>query len=382
MGTNLKPRRKSMARAIVADLLVRNLFPILALAGIWGALLWGPWASCAGALSAFFLMRVLEARFGPAKPLPEERTGRTTRILAHPEDIHVVVFMSLYAMGIASAALVYLTEVEPMWDKASTLAYCASAAIWLGWSGGIHTGINYHSHIHRGVFKNKALNRWVGRLWTIPGGFPACFWSYKHLEIHHRFVHTSTDWVQPRRMEDGRYENLYLYSVAHWPWRWWRHFIQDMAAAPAPIQRKAAAEVSFFLTIWSIPSFLDPVFGFGIWLGHQWVGNVVLMGPGMYAQHAFCSNQKRFAHSNTYLCAFFNKAFFNAGFHIEHTEHPGVHWSELPALHNSIRSSLAEHGARVRPYGAFTGAGLLSGIFASRNGYDKFLETDSERILG
>lgn len=358
-------------RSFLTDLIVRTLFPTLALAGVWLAS-WHPWLSLLAAATWFLSLRRLEGRFGRARPLPPWRLQRRTRLLAHPEDLHVLAFMLLYWVGLASALAISLANERGETAVLERVGFCLASAWWLGLAGGVNTGINYHSHAHRGIFKHRLLNRWVGRLWTIPGGFPAYFWSYKHLVVHHRHLHEEEDWVQPRRRADGRYENLYRYALAHWPWRWARSFARDFSLAVPRVKWRALRELAFFAACWALPFLIEVWFGVGIWLLHQLIGNAFVMGPGMYAQHACGTNDQPLSHSNTFLCAFFNMTTFNAGFHIEHTEHPGVHWSELPALHMQMKAELIAGGGHVVSYGIFTGAGLLSAMGDEEAGVREF----------
>lgn len=362
---------------MLGDLVLRTLFPTLAILGVWGAGV-HPWFSISAFVVTFLALRRLEGRFGRTIPLPPSRLQRPTRLLAHPEDVHVVAFMLMYWAGLVLAFAVYVDAESHAWPGGSRLGFCLAAALWLGLPGGVNTGINYHSHAHRGIFKHRLLNRWIGRIWTVPGGFPAYYWSHKHLKVHHRYLHDAADWVQPRRRDDGRYENLYRYSLLYWPWRWAYHYYRDFSGAAPLVRRRARLELLFFLTCWSLPFLVDVWFGLGVWFLHQWVGNTFVMGPGMYAQHAGGTNDRPLSHSNTFLCAFFNMTTFNAGYHIEHTEHPHVHWSELPALHEEMKAALIAGGGHVVSYGIFTGAGLLSSLTSSDSGYAEFRKQDRD----
>ena len=118
---------------LATDLIGRVLLPLLALIGVWGALLWGPWGSVVAFFAAFHAMRYSERRFGSARPLPPERLRRSARVLAHPEDIHVLVFILLYWAGLASAFAIFLA---PSFDSRTTIA--AQGFVWpphSGWDG-------------------------------------------------------------------------------------------------------------------------------------------------------------------------------------------------------------------------------------------------------
>jgi len=52
---------------------------------------------------------------------------------------------------------------------------------------------------------------------------------------------------------------------------------------------------------------------------------------------------------------------FNIGFHSEHHDHPRIHWSELPQLHERLKQDLIDGGAHVVPFGNYRAAFLLAG---------------------
>jgi fatty acid desaturase len=295
-------------------------------------------------------------------------------LLAHPEDLHCVVFhvvlMAAYALAFFLA--LYdggrLVHATGPWPKA---AFVLAAALMLGWCSGINVGVNFHNHAHRPVFNSEWLNRWFGRTWTVSGGWPAYFWRHAHVVVHHADLLGQTDWTLPKRRKDGRFENPYWYAIATWPWRYapalWRDFRSGRGGPGVAVE--AAVELVIFLALWSIPFFVDPVLALGLWVLPQWLANAAVIGPGMYAQHAGCeekSDEKPYNHSNTYLSRFFNLTMFNIGYHIEHHDHPNVHWSALPALHERLKPDLIRKGAHVLDCGYYRAGQLLCrGVFSA-----------------
>ena len=353
----------------------RSLYVLLALGAIWGSLLWGPWLSLPLAIVMLHLVTWIERWTGPSPPDLATAPSWFGRWLAHPEDAHGLLFCLLNFAAIGSAFWLWLhPEVTGFVTPGQKLGFALGAGMWLGWSGGINMGINFHSHAHKPIFRSDALNRWFGRLWTVPGGIPSYWWRYKHLAVHHSHLGEERDWVQPQRRADGRYESMWTYVLLYWPWRWGYHFAREVREASASVRRRFLVEFAIFLVPFSIPFFIDPWMALGLWLFPAWVGGSIIMGMGMYAQHAGGTDEHRYSHTTTFLSHFFNLTMFNAGFHIEHHEQPAVHWSELPRLHAAMKPDLIAGGAHIVPYGIYRASSLLNSFFRPRQGWQRFLE--------
>jgi len=55
-----------------------------------------------------------------------------------------------------------------------------------------------------------------------------------------------------------------------------------------------------------------------------------------FIQHVHCDPWSLHNHSRNFVSKLANYLVFNSGFHTVHHEHPGTHWSKLPALHDEI----------------------------------------------
>jgi beta-carotene hydroxylase len=359
---------------------LRSLYPLLALVGIWGSCLWGPWLSLPLMFAVLHAASRIECCFGDSPP-HLVTSQWCPRFVRHPEDMHVIVFFLLHYLAIASAFWLWQhPDVTGFTDVQSKVGFSLGAGVWLGWSGGINMGINYHSHAHYPLFTNRTANLWFGRLCTLPGGIPAFWWRYKHLVVHHRKLGHREDWVQPHLGSDGRYENIWRYMLLYWPWRWGYHFFQAFRGAGVRVRRTAMKELLLTATLWAIPVVLDPWMALGLWILPAWFGGALIMGSGMYAQHAGGTSVARYSHSTTFLSHFFNLTMFNAGFHIEHTESPGVHWSELPRLHESLKADLIAGSAHVVPFGIYRGASLLTSFVSADAGWQRFGEQHPDYV--
>jgi fatty acid desaturase len=277
------------------------------------------------------------------------------RLLAHPQDLHCVVYHLATVLAYAVAFWLWLhPEVSGVHGFWRSLAFTAGAAPLLGWIGGIDVGVNFHNHAHRRIFTNSLWNRWFGRLWTPTGGWPAAYWQHLHVTVHHAFLLQERDWTLPRRGADGRFESSLSYQFRHWPWRTALHFWRDVRSGHFP-RRTAGKEMLWFLLFWSIPFWIDPWMAVCLWALPHWCANVITMGRGMYVQHAGCEAfpaDPRARHSNDFVLPFYNLTMFEIGYHEEHHDHPGVHWSELPVLHDQLRAGVPVERAVATAKGA------------------------------
>lgn len=287
------------------------------------------------------------------------------RILTRREDVHCIIFhlglMSAYALAFTIFLNPHWAGIDKTWEWA---AFIFGSALMLGWCSGINVGVNFHNHTHRRIFRIEWLNRWFGRLWTVSGGWPAYWWEYSHVIVHHEDLLHENDWTLPKKKADGSWEGAYWYSISHWPWRYVVDIVRDFreGRGGAEVGRRGLIEFLIFLPLWAIPFLIDWKMGLALWLLPAWIANVMVMAPGMYAQHADCekeTEERPLAHSNTFLQRFFNLTMFNIGYHIEHHTHPTVHWSALPELHDQIKDDLIASDAHVVPYGYYRAGRLL-----------------------
>lgn len=297
--------------------------------------------------------------------------GRPGRVLARPEDAHCVIF---HVACLAAYAVAFWLWSNPQQSGLDTwterTVFVMAAAFLLGWISGIDVGVNFHNHSHRRMFTRPWMNRWFGRFWTFSGGWPSAYWQYAHVTVHHANLLDGRDWTLPTRREDGSFESIYRYIFLHWPWRYAVHLFRDIRAGRFD-RRRAGTELIWFAALWSIPFWIDPWMGLWLWALPHWIGNAVTMGSGMYVQHAGCVRKDALhpvSHSNGFLSRFFNRTMFNIGYHVEHHDHPGVHWADLPAFHEEHREQFVADGAHYVPYGYYTAARKVSELGRGRAG--------------
>jgi fatty acid desaturase len=307
-----------------------------------------------------------------ARSFPAPATLRPSRFLSHPQDWHCILFHFICLTAYASAFWLYIhPRVAGITGPWSRIAFVLASAMVLGWISGIDVGVNFHNHSHRPIFTSQFLNRWFGRMWTFSGGWPSFFWEYCHVTIHHANLLSAEDWTLPKHTPDGKFENFQRYLFTHWPWRLSLHLWKDLTARQT-LRRRSLRELAIFLALWSIPFWINPVMAIFLWALPHWIANAFVMNSGMYVQHAGCvpkTPAKPVNHSTVFVSNFFNLTMFNIGFHSEHHDHPRVHWTELPELHQRLKQDLIDGRAHVVPYGNYHAAFLLAGDDARQKGF-------------
>lgn len=138
-----------------------------------------------------------------------------------------------------------------------------------------------HNFIHTPFFHGRSLNRLYSFYLSALMGFPQELWRDRHLR-HHR--------------GDDR---------------------------PIVFTRNAALESGVIVVLWIAMAWNAPHFFATVYL------------PGYFAGLGLCLLQGHFEHSGgttSHYGWIYNWLFFNDGYHVEHHQRPGVHWTQLPRI--------------------------------------------------
>ncbi len=136
-----------------------------------------------------------------------------------------------------------------------------------------------HNFIHRPFFTSRWLNRFFSFYLSLVLGLPQTIWRARHLAHH-----ADRDWklrLTPQLIVEGLGVGL----------------------------------------LWAIIAIHAPKFFLLAYI------------PGYAAGLALCYLQGKYEHvrgTTSHYGALYNLLFFNDGYHVEHHDHPGVHWRDLP----------------------------------------------------
>jgi fatty acid desaturase len=224
--------------------------------------------------------------------------------------------------------VVYATVDSPLW-------LAGWVALGLVPRGGI-CAFNHH-HQHLSVFRVPALNRLLELMYGLQTGITSHGWVLHHSLGHHvNYLDQQKDQSRWRRddgtqMREVEYALVVgatayprMWDVARRTPRYVRVFIAMAALTVAVVGALAA---------WRpLPALFVFVMPMTFMLFHTaWA---------TYTHHAGKKTSSHFVASNNIIHRGYNLLTGNLGYHTAHHYKPGVHWSQLPALHAEIAEKI------------------------------------------
>jgi fatty acid desaturase len=244
---------------------------------------------------------------------------------------------------------------------------------WLSCYFALANGVIAHNHNHCPTFSHKLANQVFANWISIFYGYPTFAWIPTHNMNHHRCVNRPGDATITWRLSNRHNLLLaltYFFVSSYWQSGpinafirnarlhnrrlYWRILTQYGVWAGAHIALLATAVAIYGFgrgaRVYLIAGFVPALFA--LW-------TIMLFN---YEQHVHADLWSSHNHSRSWDGKLLNFLLFNNGLHAAHHEMPGLHWSELPALHaalaRDIDPRLVNHGVIgyiVRQYilGAF-----------------------------
>lgn len=190
-----------------------------------------------------------------------------------------------------------------------------------------------HISIHHRIFRSRILELVFGAMCTLSLGFTRSCFALDHLTHHRHYLDPSLDtnaWQGDKgALRRHRYALRHLRTVYPRTWKMARN-------EGARVAREYLAECAAVLVLCALLLLAKPVVTLAVFV-YPMTYNILATYYWAHHQHADLDTRDPLAASRTFDNRLFNWLSFNVGYHAAHHYRPGVHWSRLPALHETLR---------------------------------------------
>lgn len=263
-------------------------------------------------------------------------------MLRYTADFRTLAFVATYYALISIAIAMPL----PMW---ASVILCVSLCF-LSFFCAVIT----HNTIHTPVFKNRTLNRLFQIVLSPTYGHPVSMFVPGHNLSHHKFTQTAKDRMRTDKLRfRWNLLNQLFFHIVVGPAifkdnaeyvkimrtrnpKWYRQFTLELAFYVFFLLSTAAAMVQ----VWGLAAGIVKWLVF-VFLPHQYAAWGIMAIN--FVQHDGTDPEHKYNHSRNFTGALVNWFTFNNGYHGIHHEHPGLHWSLAPAVHQK------EYGPHIDP---------------------------------
>lgn len=192
-----------------------------------------------------------------------------------------------------------------------------------------------HNHLHKGIFKNKALNRAFRCVLSFGALYPASANVASHNLVHHHFDDDGQpDWAAPENVSF----RWHLLNLIHFP-----NVVGPNTFSGVGRWAQTTRQKDF-----RGQYLLEQAFGFGLTLAllaaDFWTGLFFIVIPQLWGargilrinliQHDGCDVTSEWNHSRNFVGRAFNWIMCNNGYHTIHHNRAGLHWSVLHLVHD------------------------------------------------
>jgi fatty acid desaturase len=211
-----------------------------------------------------------------------------------------------------------------------------------------------HHHQHAFTFRSAGLNRVLELMYAMHTGVTTHLWLLHHVLGHHvNYLDQTKDESRWRR-RDGKQMGAIEYSVNVAATAYVRGY--QVGRRHPKLQRTFVAFglltlVLTGLLVWYRP--LGALFLFVL----PMIGTLLFTAWVTYDHHAGLDTDNPFEASYNNPTRWFNVLTGNLGYHTAHHYKQGVHWSDLPALHEQIKHKIPPELYRASTFHAVLPAG-------------------------
>ena len=251
----------------------------------------------------------------------------TPSLFRHPQDRLPVLVITLFT----ALDFVAYFLIDNVW---------LLSAYWLImiWPKGVICAWNHH-HQHTPTFHSATLNRVLEQIYALHTGVTSKLWVLHHvLGHHHHYLDQEKDesrWKRRNGKKMGRIE--YTINVAATAYvrgfRIGRHH-------PRPMKTFIYASLVTLLIISALVLYrpVPALFCFVLAM----ITSLLFTAWVTYGHHAGLDSVNEFEASFNNTSRLYNLLTGNLGYHTAHHHKQGVHWSKLPALHETIKHRIPD----------------------------------------
>jgi beta-carotene hydroxylase len=224
----------------------------------------------------------------------------------------------------------------------------------LGWVSAyfaLACGIIAHNHNHCPTFANKTMNQVFANWISIFYGYPTFGWIPTHNLNHHKYVNREGDATITWRFTNSHNAFVaftYFFVSSYYQSEPITKFIKDAKVKNKKLYRKIITQYTVWagahLGMLALGIALYGVgTGFYVWgfsMGLPALFSLWTIMLFNYDQHVHTDPFSEHDHSRSFVSPTLNFLLFNNGYHLVHHEHPGAHWTKLPALHAKVEAKI------------------------------------------
>lgn len=198
-----------------------------------------------------------------------------------------------------------------------------------------------HNHNHLNMWKNKYLNKLTDWWLTVFYGIPIFCWIPTHNKNHHKHNNKPVDYtITYRKSEDNT-----LFTLLSYPSMSSYYQMKDgIIPYMKELYKKDRSTFNDYITQLVVLVLWIGTFAILDWqkailyvvIPQQFSGYFVMLFN--YVQHVHADEESQWNHSRNFMGV--NLFLFNNGYHTAHHIKAGVHWSEVPKLHDQIKHNI------------------------------------------
>ena len=227
----------------------------------------------------------------------------------------------------------------------------SSFIIWLvAWLLICRNNYILHNHIHHPFFYSKTANQLLNKIIVLSTGMPAGNWKLMHVHGHHvehKIKHLQnrnyiTRFIIPDNTSSSFHSFLKYVVLNTLPQMYVPFFVLIKMGVCSPFKRKFA--ISYLLDYAILFSFLFSIFLYspksGLIITSFYIAVTFMSLRVDYFTHVGKKPYGTIPFANNCKSPYFNKFFWNFGYHVGHHLKPNLHWSKIPAYEKELNVKL------------------------------------------